>query len=140
MNKHTPGPWKLKKKEHKFSRPANEIRPEKYSSAHIETWITTDWYPQDLLKKLEIEGIPMGEPPPEWPIVCIANGLGGDKDGDDSIRFIKIKDEDAKLIAAAPELFAVLKELQESASYWSEYDVPLGIVDRINQAIAKAES
>ena len=37
------------------------------------------------------------------------------------------------------EMLAVLKELQESAAYWSEYDVPLGIVDRINQAIAKAE-
>lgn len=36
-------------------------------------------------------------------------------------------------------LLAVLKELQESASYWSEYDVPLGIVDRINAAITKAE-
>lgn len=32
----------------------------------------------------------------------------------------------------------VLLELQESASYWSEYDVPLGIVDRINSAINKA--
>ncbi len=37
------------------------------------------------------------------------------------------------------ELLAVLKELQESAAYWSEYDVPLGIVDRINAAIANAE-
>ena len=37
------------------------------------------------------------------------------------------------------EMLAVLKELQESAAYWSEYDVPIGIVDRINQAIAKAE-
>jgi len=46
---------------------------------------------------------------------------------------------DADLIAAAPDLLAVVKELQESAAYWSEYDVPLGIVDRINAAIAKAE-
>lgn len=44
----------------------------------------------------------------------------------------------ARLIAAAPELLAVLQELQESAAYWSEYDVPLGIVDRINAAIASA--
>ena len=44
----------------------------------------------------------------------------------------------ARLIAAAPELLAVLKELQESAVYWSEYDVPLGIVDRINAVIDKA--
>jgi hypothetical protein len=48
-------------------------------------------------------------------------------------------EENARLIAASPEMLAVLKELQESAAYWSEYDVPLGIVDRINQAIAKAE-
>jgi hypothetical protein len=44
----------------------------------------------------------------------------------------------ARLIAAAPDLLAVLQELQECAEYWSEYDVPLGIVDRINAAIAKA--
>lgn len=35
------------------------------------------------------------------------------------------------------ELFGLVKDLQESASYWSEYDVPLGIVDRINLAISK---
>jgi hypothetical protein len=35
-------------------------------------------------------------------------------------------------------MLAVLLELAESASYWSEYDVPLGIVDRINAAIANA--
>lgn len=46
----------------------------------------------------------------------------------------------ALVIAAAPDMLAVLQELQESASYWSEYDVPLGIVDRINAAIAKATS
>lgn len=47
---------------------------------------------------------------------------------------------DARLIAAAPDLLAVLQELEESVDYWSEYDVPLGIVDRIRAAIAKAES
>ena len=44
----------------------------------------------------------------------------------------------AKLIAAAPDLLAVVQELEESAGYWSEYDVPLGIVDRLRAAIAKA--
>ncbi len=42
--------------------------------------------------------------------------------------------------AERDELLAVLKELQESAAYWSEYEVPIGIVDRINAAIAKAEA
>ena len=46
----------------------------------------------------------------------------------------------ARLISAAPELLAVLKELEESTGYWSEYDVPLGIVDRIRAALAKAEA
>ena len=46
--------------------------------------------------------------------------------------------KDARLIAAAPDMISVLKELQESAYCWSEYDVPIGIVDRINAAIAKA--
>jgi hypothetical protein len=40
--------------------------------------------------------------------------------------------------AERDELLAVLKELQESSAYWSEYDVPIGIVDRINAVIAKA--
>lgn len=44
----------------------------------------------------------------------------------------------ARLIAAAPDLLAVLQELEESAAYWSEYDVPLGLVDRMRSAIAKA--
>jgi hypothetical protein len=44
----------------------------------------------------------------------------------------------ATLIAAAPEMLAVLEELEESAGYWSEYVVPLGIVDRIREAIKKA--
>ena len=44
----------------------------------------------------------------------------------------------ARLICEAPEMLKLLQELQQSASYWSEYDVPLGIVDRINTAIARA--
>ena len=37
------------------------------------------------------------------------------------------------------QMYSVLKELQESASYWSEYDVPLGIVDRINDVLKQVE-
>lgn len=40
---------------------------------------------------------------------------------------------------AYQEMLAVLEDLQESAAYWSEYDVPIGIVDRINAAITKAK-
>lgn len=42
------------------------------------------------------------------------------------------------LIAAAPDMRRVLLKLRESAAYWSEYDVPLGIVDEINAAVAKS--
>lgn len=33
------------------------------------------------------------------------------------------------------ELKTVLTELMESAEYWSEYDVPVGIIDRIKKAL-----
>ncbi len=38
------------------------------------------------------------------------------------------------------QMYSVLKELQESACYWSEYNVPLGIVDRINDVLKKVEN
>ena len=44
----------------------------------------------------------------------------------------------ARLIAAAPDMLDMLIELKECADYWSEYDVPLGIVDRLNAVIEKA--
>jgi len=50
----------------------------------------------------------------------------------------KAQEANARLIAAAPELYEVLAELEESSSYWSEYDVPLGIVDRIKDVLKKA--
>ena len=48
--------------------------------------------------------------------------------------------QDYKFYKFAPQMYKVLKELQESASYWSEYDVPLGIVDRINEVLGKVEN
>ena len=35
----------------------------------------------------------------------------------------------------ADNLYEVLAELEESSSYWSEYDVPLGIVERISDVL-----
>ena len=53
---------------------------------------------------------------------------------------MKKKIEKDKMKKFAPQMYSVLKELQESASYWSEYDVPLGIVDRINDVLKQVDS
>ena len=53
---------------------------------------------------------------------------------------MKNKIEKDKMEDIAPQMYSVLKELQESASYWSEYDVPLGIADRINDVLKKVEN
>ena len=53
---------------------------------------------------------------------------------------MKKKIEKDKMADFAPQMYSVLKELQESASYWSEHDVPLGIVDRINDVLKKVEN
>lgn len=65
------------------------------------------------------------------------NLLSGFRDSGFIVYLDKPKVSDA-LIAAAPDLLAVAMELEESAAYWSEYDVPIGIVDRIRAALAKA--
>jgi len=44
-----------------------------------------------------------------------------------------------RLMAAAPELLTVLEEVAECSRYWSEYDVPIGLHDRIKDAIEKAK-
>lgn len=35
--------------------------------------------------------------------------------------------------------YAVCKEIREAFSYFSEWDLPIGFEDRLNQALAKAE-
>ena len=52
------------------------------------------------------------------------------------------RDRHVYMILAAPALLSICEELLESAAYWSEYDVPLGIVDRLREAVrdAKGES
>jgi hypothetical protein len=43
------------------------------------------------------------------------------------------------LLAEREQLRAVLKELSDCSEYWSEYDVPIGIHDRINAALRQAK-
>ena len=45
---------------------------------------------------------------------------------------------DAVLMAAAPEMLAVLQDLLDCSEYWSEYFVPLGLVERLNAVIKTA--
>ena len=45
----------------------------------------------------------------------------------------------AHVLTAAPDLLAMCEELAECADYWSEYDVPIGIVERLRDVIAKAK-
>jgi len=51
---------------------------------------------------------------------------------------LSFRNQVATLEAERDAAVAVLIELRDSAVYWSEYDVPLGIVDRINAAIDAA--
>jgi hypothetical protein len=48
-------------------------------------------------------------------------------------------DQIEALIIQRDALLTVMKELRASAEYWSEYDVPVGIVERMDQAIKIAE-
>ena len=45
----------------------------------------------------------------------------------------------ARVLTAATDLLALCEELAECADYWSEYDVPIGIVERLRRVIAKAK-
>jgi hypothetical protein len=76
-------------------------------------------------------------PPPPWRIESHSGGC--DVYAADGECIASCLDKaTARLIAAAPELFSVLERLEESAAYWSEYDVPLGIFDDIKNTLKKA--
>lgn len=62
----------------------------------------------------------------------------GIMDGQRAYERVQEREHKKRLAAAAPELLAVLEELDECAAYWSEWDVPIGLHDRIRAAIAKA--
>lgn len=48
-----------------------------------------------------------------------------------------LKKENAELEQQKLEMLELLSELYDSAEYWSEYDVPIGIVDRIKEQLKK---
>jgi hypothetical protein len=50
----------------------------------------------------------------------------------------EVRATDRWLIEAAPKMLEMLLELRECAEYWSEYDVPLGVVKRLDETIRKA--
>jgi hypothetical protein len=110
MNKHTPGPWFF----------------------GVEGWDDDARRRKPVAKPLDYCG------PGYYDNPSIFGANGEEIVGCDEYMVFKNPD-DIRLLVAAPDLLAVCKELAESAAYWSEYDVPLGIVDRLNAAIAKAE-
>ena len=55
------------------------------------------------------------------------------------LKEMKKKIEKDKMVDFAPQMYSVLKELQESAYYWPAYGVPLSIVDRINDVLKLVE-
>ncbi len=59
-------------------------------------------------------------------------------DGDLATIAMPWLESDAHLIAAAPDMLAMLEELRECAYCWCEYEVPVGIVDRLDEVIKKA--
>ena len=48
-----------------------------------------------------------------------------------------LRAENERLRAAATEALAVLTRLADSAAYWSDYDVPVGLVAEIDSAKAR---
>lgn len=50
---------------------------------------------------------------------------------------LELQKENKQLESEKKELLELLSELYESAEYWSDYDVPIGIVDRIKIQLEK---
>ena len=60
---------------------------------------------------------------------CEVQWLNGEVDA--------LRAEVERLTAAAREALAVLTRLADSAAYWSEYDVPVGLLSEIDSAKAR---
>jgi hypothetical protein len=65
--------------------------------------------------------------------------VGVIRDANNEVLGYAMKPEIKKVWEASPDMLDVLQELNECAYYWSQYDVPVGIHDRIKSAIAKAK-
>lgn len=72
------------------------------------------------------------EAKPHRRICGVYGGIRGENDIDVTNR------HNAKLIAAAPEMLAILIEQQESGLCWDEWGIPLTMGERINDVIRKA--
>jgi len=53
----------------------------------------------------------------------------------DGLTFDNVAIELRRLHEENVELLTIIKDLQESASYWCDYEVPVEIVERMNAAI-----
>lgn len=74
-------------------------------------------------------------------VACVnaCEGVSTERLENDYRQGYSVHDEIKTLRRQRDTLLSVVKELEESAGYWSEYDVPLGIVDRLRQAIKECQ-
>jgi hypothetical protein len=106
--KFTLGPWVIHETRH----------PNRYGADHIERWIITERdHPQSRMPD---------------PIVTSAVCVGTEQTG--PLQIVQINEANARLIAAAPDLYAVLKVAQLWLDIDGRYDM-----QGINAALAKAE-